>query len=111
MDDAKAEAIGKASEFVAKLNDEIFFPLIFLLSGIAFLYFMYGAAVYILNSGSEQAQEQGKKHITYSIIGLVVMASAYAILGLAAGTFGLNDELDCTTDPTGAGCEDAFELP
>jgi len=97
-------AVSEAAKFVALLNEEIFFPLIFLLSGIAFLYFVYGAAVYILSAGSEQAQSEGKKHIMYSLLGLFIMASAYAILSLAAGTFGLDDELDCAVDPTGPGC-------
>ncbi len=110
-DAAKAAAVAEASSFVAKLNEEIFFPTIFLLSGIAFLYFVYGAAVYILNAGSEQAQEQGKKHITYSLLGLFVMASAYALLNLAAGTFGLGGELKCATNPDGTCVGAEFTLP
>ncbi len=86
---AKAAAIGEAKSFLATLNDVFLFPLIYLLSGIAFLVFVYGAAVYIINASSEQAREQGKSSITYGIIGLVIMSSAYAILSIAAGTFSL----------------------
>lgn len=98
----------EASEFVGKLNDAFLFPLIYLLSAIAFLFLVYGAAVYIMNADSEQARSTGKKHITYSIIGLVIMASAYAILSIAAGTFGLNQQLECATKPDTPGCENAF---
>lgn len=100
----------EAMAFVDKLNDIILFPLIALLSGIALLFFVYGAAEYILNAESEQAREQGKKHITYGLIGLVVMLSAYAILTIATGTFGLSQQQKCAVDPTLSGCDQAFKM-
>ena len=57
--------------------------------GIAFLVFLYGSAVYVMNAGNEQARGEGKKHIMYGLIGLVVMVSAYTILTIAGNTFGL----------------------
>jgi len=97
-------AAAEAASFVAKLNDVILFPLIALLSGIALLFFIYGGATYVMNAENEQAREVGKKNLLYGIIGLVIMLSAYAILNLAAGTFGLSDELECATDPSASGC-------
>ncbi len=110
-DAARAAAIEEASSFIQRLNDAILFPLIYLMMGVALLFFVYGAAQYILGASSDQAREEGKKNIMYGILGFLVMGSAYAILGLAAGTFGLNDELDCYSDPNGSGCEAAFEIP
>ncbi len=107
----KESAMAEASSFVARLNEAVLFPLIFLLGGIALLVFVYGGVVYIMNAASEQAREQGKNSLIYGIIGLVIMSSAYVILGLAAGTFGLNDEVDCAIDPDGTGCETKFEIP
>ncbi len=109
--DTKATAIAEASKFVAKLNEFILFPLIYLLSSVALLYFIYGCAVYVLNADSDSAREEGRKHITYSIIGLVVMAAAFAILNIAAGTFGLNKQAECAANPSASGCTDAFKLP
>ncbi len=105
---AQELAMQEAGEFVAKLNEVLLFPLIYLLTGVALLVFVYGAAVYIMNADSDQAREQGKKHITFGIIGLVVMLSAYTILTIAAGTFSLNDELDCANAPGDPACADAF---
>jgi hypothetical protein len=104
------KAMAEAASFVAKLNDAILFPLIYLLGGVALLVFAYGGAVYIMNADSEQARDQGKRSIMYGLIGLVVMASAYVILGLAAGTFGLNDEVDCAISPTSTGCDTKFKI-
>ncbi len=104
------KAVQEASSFVDKLNEVILFPLIALLLGVAFFVFLYGCAEYIFKSGNESAREEGIKHITWGIIGLVVMTTAWAILSLATGTFGLSDELECANDPTKAGCTDAFKI-
>jgi hypothetical protein len=106
QDKAAAEAAG----FVAKFNEIILFPLIALLSAVAFLVFLWGCAQYFINATNDQARQQGVKHITFGIIGLVVMLSAYAILGIATNTFGLNDQLDCANNPD-SGCSSVFEVP
>jgi Type IV secretion system pilin len=107
---AAQDAAVEAGKFVDKVNSIILFPLIALLSGIAFLYFIYGGAVYIMNANNDSAREEGKKNIMYGIIGLVIMLSAYALLTLATNTFGLGKQLDCAKTPEAAGCEDAFKI-
>ena len=79
-----------ARGFVASLNQVILFPLIALMMGVASLLFLWGCAQYVMGANNPSAREQGVKHITYGIIGLVVMVSAWAILSLAAATFGLS---------------------
>jgi len=106
----KEKAMTEASNFVDKVNDIILFPIIYLLSGVAFLVFAYGCAEYVLGSGNETARAEGKKHIMYGIIGFVVMASAFGILSIAAGTFGLEQVLNCADDPTQSGCSDTLKL-
>lgn len=107
--DSTSKAAETAKEFVDKVDKIFLFPLIVLLSSIAFLVFIYGCAEYIMNANNDQARETGKKHITFGLIGLVVIMSAYAILNLAVGTFGLSKQLDCANNPT-AGCEDSFKI-
>ena len=98
------QAVGEAVSFVGKVNDIILFPLIALLTGIAFLVFLYGCAIYIVSANNASAREDGRKHIMYGIIGLLIMLIAYSILTLAANTFGLGGELDCADDPTASEC-------
>ena len=102
-------AAAEAASFVAKLNEIIIFPLIALLSAVAFLVFLWGCAQYFINATNDQARQQGVQHITFGIIGLVVMLSAFAILSIAVNTFDLGDQLECAN--TGAGCIGAFEFP
>lgn len=106
----QAQAASEASKFVAKLNTVIIFPFITLLSAIAFLLFIYGCAQYIINAANDKGREEGIKHITWGIIGLVVMVTAWALLSLAAGTFGLGGQLDCAKDPSASGCDDKFKV-
>jgi Type IV secretion system pilin len=106
----QAKAAAEAASFVTKVNDIILFPLIALLSAVAFLYFVWGGAEYFFNAASDQAREQGKKHMMYGIIGLVIMVSAYGLLKVATGTFGLDQELKCADNPSASGCTGAFKI-
>jgi lysylphosphatidylglycerol synthetase-like protein (DUF2156 family) len=91
---ASAQATAQAASFVAIFNRVILFPTIALLSAIALLVFIFGCFQYIAMANNEQARTQGVKHITWGIVGLVVMLSAYSILTIVTATFGLDDELD-----------------
>ena len=105
---AQQQAAGDAAGFVAKLNDIIIFPTIALLTAVAFLVFLWGVAQYFMNASNEQARQDGVKHITFGIIGLVIMVSAWAILTIATATFGLDDELNCAKTPSASGCATKF---
>jgi len=83
-----------AYDFVQTFNDVILFPTIGLLSAVALLIFIFGAFQYVVRANDPAARQQGIKHITWGIVGLVVMLSAYTILLLFANTFGLGDELE-----------------
>jgi hypothetical protein len=80
--------ITAASNIVDKVNTVIIFPLMTLMSAVAILVFLWGVFEYILGAGDEKARSTGRTHMLYGIIGLVVMVSAYAILKIAAMTFG-----------------------
>lgn len=97
-----------AAGFVATFNQVVLVPFIGLLLAVAFLVFLWGCAEYIFGASNTTAREQGVKHITWGIIGLVIMVSAWGILQIATGTFGLNDELDCAKNPSASGCDAKF---
>ena len=86
---AYANAADVARNFVDRLNQAILFPLITLMIAVALVVFLWGCFEYIAGAASPEQRAQGQKHILWGIIGLVVMVSAYAILSIAANTFGL----------------------
>jgi len=104
---ASSPGTAVATEFVAKFNEVILFPIITLLIAVALLVFVYGSFQYIANAANPAARADGQKHIIWGIVGLFVMLSAFAILSIAANTFGLKDELDCADNPNASGCDGA----
>jgi hypothetical protein len=71
-----------AKAALVKINEVILFPLMTLMIAIALLVFLWGAFEFVSSAASDEGQ------MMYGIIGLLVMISAYAILKIAAGTFG-----------------------
>ncbi|NCN52369.1 hypothetical protein GW943_01005 [Candidatus Parcubacteria bacterium] len=84
-----ASATAAAQSILAKINDVILFPLMTLMLAVALLVFLWGAFEFIANAGNDGAQSKGRQHMLYGVIGLLIMVSAYTILMIAAGTFGI----------------------
>lgn len=84
------EAAEVAQSFMDRINDAILFPLITLLLAIALLVFLFGAFQYVLGANNPTTRTEGSRHLLWGIIGMVVMVSAWAILSIAAGTFGID---------------------
>lgn len=105
-----AEVVAEAAGFVDTLNRVILFPFISLLMAVAFLVFIWGCAEYVFGGSNDQAREKGMKHITYGLVGLFIMVSAWSILAVVAGTFGLDDELNCARNPSASGCNNTFNV-
>lgn len=82
------EAEDVARGFLARLNDAILYPLITLMLAIALVVFLWGCFDFIRGASEPSVRTQGRKHILWGIIGMLVMVSAYSILTIAAGTFG-----------------------
>jgi hypothetical protein len=78
-----------AKSMLAKIESAILFPLMTLMMAVALLVFLWGMYEYVLHADDEGARSTGKMHMTYGIIGLLVMISALGILKIAAGTFGI----------------------
>ena len=85
-----AAASDVARGFLATLNEVIVYPLITLMLTVALVVFLWGSFQFIANAGAPGKREEGRKHIMWGIIGMLIMVSAYAILTIAAGTFGLD---------------------
>ncbi|MEK7551896.1 MAG: hypothetical protein AAB534_00585 [Patescibacteria group bacterium] len=67
--------------YVSLLNFEEFLgnlvPVIFVL---AFVFFLWGLAKFILHSGEEEAKEEGKRIMFWGIVGLVIMFGIWGIV-------------------------------
>lgn len=50
------------------------------LGGIAILVFLWGLAVFILNSGNEKAAEEGKSRMIWGVVGIFVIFSMWGLI-------------------------------
>ncbi|MCF7815572.1 MAG: hypothetical protein K9M10_02340 [Candidatus Pacebacteria bacterium] len=90
---AEGAHVTAAKGVLDKIEGVILFPLMSLMMSVALLMFLWGMYEYVLHADEDESRTQGKMHMLYGIIGLLIMISAYGILKIAAGTFGITDGL------------------
>ena len=78
------------TELLRRVSENILNPLLLAMFLVAVAYFVFGLVSFIANAGSEEARSKGKSHMLWSIVGMVIMISAYAILAMVTGSFGIN---------------------
>ncbi len=76
-------------DIILRINAAILNPLITILFAFALVIFLWGVFQYVWMEDSDNAKEQGRKHMFWGLIGLFVMFSAFAIMQLIAGTIGV----------------------
>ncbi|MEK7194349.1 MAG: hypothetical protein AAB660_01505 [Patescibacteria group bacterium] len=78
------------SNFLNKVNVAIINPLIILVFAIAVLVFFFGIFQFISKAGESTEREKGKQKIIYGLIGMFIMFSAYGLIRIVLGTFGVS---------------------
>ena len=65
-------------------------PAILVIFALGFLLFVYGLVEFLwkLNEGGDT--DEGKQHMLWGIVGMLIMVSVYGILELLDNTFGLD---------------------
>lgn len=74
---------------IQKLNANILQPIIQILFAVAIGYFFYGVMKFVMNQDNDEAQEEGKKHMLWGIVGIAIMFSVYGILNFINSTVGV----------------------
>jgi len=85
---------GNLTSFVVYIG-QIINVLVPLVSTLAVVYFFYGLAKYILNSGDEDKRKEGKDIMIWGILAMFVIVTIWGIIGFIQATVGN------TTGPTG----------
>lgn len=75
------------------IKTEIINPAIYLLLALAGVYFVWGVFTFISNQENDEGQENGKKHMIWGIVGIAIMLSAFGIIQMIAGTFGVDSHM------------------
>lgn len=59
----------------------------------ALLFFIWGLAVFIKNSGSDEGREEGKQKMIWGIVALFIIVAVWGIVWFVANTFRINPEM------------------
>jgi hypothetical protein len=76
-------------QFLGRVSAYILNPLIILVFFIAVIVFFWGIFQFVSNASEGSERELGKKKIMYGLIGMFIMFSAYGLINLVLGTFGI----------------------
>jgi uncharacterized membrane protein YidH (DUF202 family) len=76
--------------FIHTVDRLIINPLIYLLFGLAILFFLYGVVEFIINQANEEKKTTGKSHMIWGIIGITIMLGVWTILHFVLATIGVN---------------------
>lgn len=77
-----------ASALLDKLITYVVNPAILLVFAAGFMVFMYGLLEFMWNLNSGEASREGKQHLVYGLLGMLIMVSVYGILKIIDDTFG-----------------------
>ena len=63
-------------------------PLIYLLIGVAVIYFLWGVFNFVRNADSAEKRPDGARHILWGIIGIAIMFSVFTLVKVIQNTVG-----------------------
>lgn len=72
-----------------KINKNILNPLIEMAFVIALVVFLFGLMEFLRGANSEQKRSEGKQHMLWGVIGLLIMLTVYGLISLLMATFGI----------------------
>jgi uncharacterized membrane protein YidH (DUF202 family) len=76
-------------KLIDNITEYIIDPIILLLFGLGFLYFLWGIAKFIWNADSEDARKEGADHMIWGIVGMFIMVAAFGIISLIKNSIGV----------------------
>lgn len=79
-----------------KIDTFILNPLIGLAFAVATIVFLFGIFQFIMSETADGARETAKKKILYGLLGMFIMSSAYGLIHIVLGTFGIPTDTGIT---------------
>jgi len=71
---------------IERVGSQILGPIATLLFSLATLYFLWGAANFIMNADDEQARTEGKNSMIWGVVGMFIMVAAFTIVKIIGKT-------------------------
>lgn len=73
-----------ADQLISKIIATIVNPVIGLMIAIGFAVFIWGIIEFITNADNEKKRDDGKRHITWGLVGLLIMVAVGGIIQVIA---------------------------
>ena len=70
----------KGEQVFERVVTEVFSPLYGLVAACAFVYFLYGGVMFIVNMNDPEKKNTGKSHLLWGTVGLFIIFSVGGIL-------------------------------
>lgn len=84
-----AHAASSVDGLVVNFKNAIINPIIAILFALAFILFLWGAVAFVWNAGDSTSKEDGKNHMIWGLVGMLIMVSAYGIINVAGSLIGV----------------------
>lgn len=78
------------ARFVQSVNNEIINPILGLIFTAALFFFLFGAFKLVLGAGDDSKRNEGKAHMLWGVVGMVIMVAVFAILRVLLYTFNVS---------------------
>ncbi len=92
-------ALGSGSiDAILKLQQYVLIPVERVIFAAGMFLFVYGLVEFLWNIDEGSAQEEGKQHMLWGILGVFIMASVVGIIGFMQNTFGIGTTSPASTD-------------
>jgi uncharacterized RDD family membrane protein YckC len=79
-----------AQNLMGRITAYIIDPMILVVFACGFFLFVYGLVEFLWNLNSGGDNKEGKQHMVWGIVGMLIMVSVYGILALIDNTFQLD---------------------
>ncbi len=77
-------------DLITKFGTYIVDPILLVIFAAGFFMFMWGLFQFMLNISRGEDTSDGKRHMIYGTLGMLIMVSVYGIIAFLDNTFGLN---------------------
>ena len=78
------------SDIMNRFVTYIINPAILIVFTLGFFLFIYGLVEFLWNLSEGGENKEGKQHMLWGIVGMLIMVSVWGILDILDGTFGLD---------------------
>lgn len=81
----------EVNRFLERVSEEIVNPLIGFVFALAFLYFLWGAFLFIRDAESDTGRKEGRDSMIWGVVGMFIMVGVYGIIALITDTLDVDN--------------------